>query len=170
MISKTKKLKYFFLFLFAIVVYLAIRSQIVTKKNEIAEIIRITVYFVFYILVTIEIIKQVWKSKIITKNVIIGLISGYISIGLVSFFMLNTIEMLSPGSFNGIDLVTNISSQKDSLLYFSFITLLTIGYGDITPITVIAQKATILVGLIGQFYMVLLTATIVGKYISQLEN
>jgi voltage-gated potassium channel len=44
---------------------------------------------------------------------------------------------------------------------------MTIGYGDISPITPIAQKATIFIGLIGQFYLVVLTAIVVGKYINQ---
>ena len=52
-------------------------------------------------------------------------------------------------------------------MYYSYITLMTIGYGDILPITPIAQKAAIFIGLIGQFYLVVLTAIVVGKYINQ---
>ena len=76
--------------------------------------------------------------------------------------------MWYPNSFNGI-LVSEISGLaiKDELMYFSYITLMTIGYGDITPITPLAQKATVFIGLIGQFYLVIITAIIVGKYISQ---
>ncbi|WP_296314158.1 ion channel [Winogradskyella sp. UBA3174] len=46
-------------------------------------------------------------------------------------------------------------------------TLMTIGYGDILPVTPIAQKASIFIGLIGQFYLVILTAIVVSKYINQ---
>ncbi|NAS32027.1 hypothetical protein GTQ40_13660 [Flavobacteriaceae bacterium R38] len=53
----------------------------------------------------------------------------------------------------------------DSLIYYSYITLLTIGYGEIVPVTPVAQKAAILVGLIGQFYIVIITAVVVEKYI-----
>ena len=55
----------------------------------------------------------------------------------------------------------------DRLMYFSYITLMTIGYGEIIPLTTLAQKAIILIGLIGQFYLVILTAFVVGKYFSQ---
>jgi hypothetical protein len=41
---------------------------------------------------------------------------------------------------------------------------MTIGYGDIIPITVIAQKATMFIALMGQFYMVIVTAVVVEKY------
>lgn len=168
MISKTKKLRRFFLFLLFIIVVVSYRSFFLNKtQNDWGEIVRLVSYFVFYVVVTSEIIRQVWQSKIITKNVIIGLISGYICIGLIGFFLFLTIELLSPGSFRGVEGYHESTSLIDSLLYFSYITLLTIGYGEITPVTLIAQKATILTGLTGQFYLVILTATIIGKYISQ---
>lgn len=168
MISKTKKLRRFFLFLLAVIIIVFYRSQVLKDKTDSNDFIRLAAYFVFYTMVTSELIKQVWRSKIITKNIIIGLMSGYICIGLIGFFIFLTIEISSPGSFSGVDLNMHASSsQVDSLLYFSYITLLTIGYGEITPVSLIAQKATIIIGLAGQFYMVILTATIVGKYISQ---
>lgn len=168
MISKTKKLRRFFLLLLAVIVFVFYRSQMLNNYDKSDDFIKLAAYFVFYIMVTQELIKQVWKSEIVTKNVIIGLLCGYICIGMLGFFMFLTIEIYSPGSFSGIELnIHESTSQVDQLLYFSYITLLTIGYGEITPVTLIAQKATILTGLVGQFYLVILTATIVGKYISQ---
>ena len=61
---------------------------------------------------------------------------------------------------------TSTDVLTDKLMYFSFITLMTIGYGDILPVTSLAQKATMFVGLIGQFYLVIITAVVVEKYIS----
>lgn len=168
MISKTKRLKRLFLFLVLILLYLFYRVQISKNGDDVYKFVRLATYYVFYFIVTIELIKQVWQAKIVTKNVIIGLMCGYICLGLLCFFVFLTIEMVTPGSFNGIDLKSiNITEQVDALLYFSYITLLTIGYGEITPVSLIAQKATIITGLMGQFYMVILTATIIGKYISQ---
>ena len=54
---------------------------------------------------------------------------------------------------------------SEALLYYAYITLLTIGYGEIIPAIPIAQKAAMLVGLMGQFYLVILTAGVVEKYI-----
>jgi hypothetical protein len=124
---------------------------------------------VFYSLVTFELIKQVWKATFVSKNVIIGVMCGYISLGLIFFFIFLAIEMYLPNSFNGLD--SNLNSEKVSQLqYYTYITLLTIGYGDITPKSIFAQKASILTGLAGQFYLVILTAVIVGKYINQTSN
>jgi len=48
--------------------------------------------------------------------------------------------------------------------------MLTIGYGDIVPVTPIAQKAAVLIGLVGQFYTVIVTAVVVEKYIRHSSN
>jgi len=166
MLSKTKNIKRLFLFIMVILFYLLYRIYVTNGEESSYEFVRLAMYLVFYVIVTGELIKQVWRAKIISKNVILGLMSGYICIGLVCFFIFLTIEMINPGSFAGI----NVQNQTDSLLYYSYITLLSIGYGEITPITLVAQKAAILTGLLGQFYLVILTATIVGKYISQINQ
>ena len=130
--------------------------------------VRLACFFAFYSIVSLEIIKQVTKAKVVNKNVILGLISGYISLGLLAFFMFLTIEMLDPNSFSG--LINDPSIERDltdHLLYFSYVTLLTIGYGEILPVSSLAQKAAVLVALLGQFYLVILTAIVVGKYINQ---
>ena len=80
--------------------------------------------------------------------------------------MFTSIELYEPNSFQGVIIEGfSLIEKIDSLLYYSYITMLTIGYGDIVPVTPIAQKATILVGLMGQFYTVIITAVVVEKYI-----
>ena len=135
------------------------------------EYVRLSVYFLFYIAVTIEIIKQVWQAEKVSKNVIMGLMSGYIAVGLVGFFLFLTIEIVHPGSFGGLLIgEASVESKMDSLLYYSYITLLTIGYGEIYPATAVAQKAAILIGLAGQFYLVIITAVVVEKYIRHRQH
>jgi hypothetical protein len=127
--------------------------------------IKFAIYFVFYTLITFEIVKQVWRAKEVNKNVIFGLMSGYASIGLLGFFVFLSIELASPNSFKGLIIGGSLTDNIDSLMYFSYITLMTIGYGDITPVTNIAQKATMLFAMMGQFYLVIVTAVVVEKYI-----
>jgi len=77
-----------------------------------------------------------------------------------------SIELINPGAFSGPLMETNdIVLKSDGILYYAYITLLTIGYGEIVPTIPIAQKAAVLVGLVGQFYLVIITAVIVEKYI-----
>nr|WP_256259827.1 potassium channel family protein [Winogradskyella luteola] len=76
-----------------------------------------------------------------------------------------TIVIIYPNSFHR--LIDESGNMAEALMYYSYITLMTIGYGDIYPISPVAQKASIFIGLIGQFYLVIITAIVVGKYISQ---
>lgn len=170
-ISNNKLLLRVFLGLFAVAL-LVFGWNFMGKPEQLGplEYVRLAVYFLFYIIVTSEIVKQVWQAERVSRNVIIGLMSGYVAIGLIGFFLFLTIEIMHPGSFGGLLIGdASVVSKIDSLLYYSYITLLTIGYGEIYPASVIAQKAAILIGLVGQFYLVILTAVVVAKYIRHKE-
>jgi hypothetical protein len=132
------------------------------------EITRFIILFAFFTLVTASIILQVWKAREVTKNLIFGVMGGYVSLGLVAFFMLLGIEFAEPGSFHGVE--PGVSSLSEDLLYYAYITLMTIGYGDISPLTPIAKKAAVLIGLWGQFYLVIITALVVGKYLTSEQD
>lgn len=168
LISKKKKLMWFFVVILVLTSIIVGSDLIVTNNKSIFGFLHLIAYFLFYIIVTLEIIKQVWNAKFVNKNVIFGLISGYISIGLIGFFIFFTIELMHPNSFSGL-ILTDVNSDaiSDELMYFSYITLTTIGYGDILPVTALARKASILIGLLGQIYLVIITAIVVGKYINQ---
>ncbi len=168
LISKKRRLLWFFVSLL-IIEGILIGSYFIENRDKLLiDKIGFFVYFLFYLTIAFEIIKHVWSAKRVNRNVIIGLISGYISLGFLGFFIFLSVDLWYPNSFNGI-VISEISglAVKEELMYFSYITLMTIGYGDITPITPMAQKATIFTGLMGQFYLVIITAIIVGKYISQ---
>lgn len=138
-------------------------------ENTNMDLLHFTFYFIFYVVMTVEIIRQVWHIDGVGKDLIMGVMSGYITLGLVGFFIFMAIEIVQPGSFKSslFTGVYTVNQKLDGLLYFSYVTLLTIGYGDILPVTTAAQKAVVLLGLLGQFYMVLLTAITVGKYSNQ---
>lgn len=164
LISKRKTLMWFLVILL-IISTLIFGSNFFENRNEsLFDFIRMGTYFLFYVIVGVEIIKQVWRAKIINRNVILGLISGYITLGLIGFFICISIELAHTNSFSG--LLTEIP-LTENLMYYSYITLLTIGYGDILPVTPLAQKAAVFIGLVGQMYLVVVTAIVVGKYINQ---
>jgi len=167
LVSKKKKLMWFLILLFA--VSLIVLGSDVLKRDTRYEqnlLIRLIVYFIFYALVVYQIILQIWKAKKVNNTVVIGLMCGYISLGFISFFLFTIIELAEPGSYAGALLETGTTSMRlESIMYYAYITLMTIGYGDVVPVTPIAQKAAILTGLIGQFYLVIITAIVVGKYL-----
>lgn len=169
LISKNPKLMWFCIAMLALSTFIFFMTAWSENNSKPLGFLRMTGYFLFYLAVCYEILKQVWYAQEVNRHVIFGLASGYVSLGLIGFFICLSIELASPGSFQGI--LFNIQSETqliaEHLLYYSFITLMTIGYGDILPTTDLAQKAAILIGLVGQFYLVIFTAVIVGKFIQQ---
>lgn len=134
-------------------------------KHE--RLFRNILLFIYFAFITVNLIKQVWLPRCVSTNLIFGLMCGYISLGMLGFFMSSGIEAFQSNSYMyQLMPETNIMENSSTMLYYSFITLLTIGYGDIIPVTEAAQKATMLIGLAGQFYLVIITGVVVGKYIN----
>ena len=155
--------------LYGTLFFIALISQVLQlfEVGQDIHSIRVAHYFIFaafFTMVTATIIIQVWKTKQVNDNLIFGVMGGYISLGLVAFFLLLGIEYAEPQSFQGIN--PEGSSLYKDLLYFAYITLMTIGYGDIAPVGALARKAAVLIGLWGQFYLVIITALVVGKYLT----
>ncbi len=167
--SKHKKKITAILVLLVLALFAFIWEKFLNHDSDVVKAIRLFSLYLFYVILLLELVWQVWRAKKVGKNVIYGLISGYISLGLVVFFVCLSIETYHPGSFHGLR--SQIGKPDGSgLLYYSYITLMTIGYGDIIPSTALARKAAIFIGLVGQFYLVILTAIIVGKYINQRKD
>jgi hypothetical protein len=123
---------------------------------------------VFYGYTTITILINVLNSKKITHDTLFGAICVYLLIGITWGTIFSLIEFLSPGSFyigagRNID---NIINWSDSV-YYSFVTLTTAGYGDITPITSHARSLSIIEVIIGVMYTAILIARFVGLYNAQ---
>ena len=173
LLSKKKKLMGFFGFMVIITTFLLGTTFFPKFNQSTIWIMRTFVYLIFYFFVTTEIIQQVWKIKNVNSKAILGMIAGYISLGLVGFFFLSFVYAIDHESFSTLSSPSdNLSLDyvQDKLLYFSFITLLTIGYGDMVPLTPIAQKTTIFIGLSGQMYLTIITAIVVGKFLNKKKD
>lgn len=121
--------------------------------------------FSFYFLIaSIKIFKDVLSAKEVREEMIAAVFSGFIMIGFIGAFLFTLIEIVNPGSFSNLG---EGEVKFQNLNYFSFVSLLTIGYGDIAPLTQISKKTAIFLGLMGNFYLTFVTAVIIGKYLNQ---
>ena len=162
---KNKKKTLIVVLLFLTVLFAYLFDMLTGSKDSSLRFLNLIIYFLFFSLVTFQIIHQVWHAKDVNRSVIIGLMSGYIALGFLCFFTFFCIELVVPGSYNGIAYDMLIPEKIEDLLYFSYVTITTIGYGDISPATNMSQKASMLFGIIGQFYLVIVTAVVIEKYI-----
>ena len=75
------------------------------------------------------------------------------------------LELVSPGSFSFPD--KKSWGETMQFEYFSFVTITTLGYGDITPLTDKASALAMIEALVGQIYLVVLVAWLVGMHVSR---
>jgi hypothetical protein len=101
----------------------------------------------------------------IDVNKIIGAICLYLLLGLNWALFYLCINIAIPDSFNGLT-STDLGAQISELLYYSFVTITTTGYGDLTPVKPLARTVAFLEAIVGQFYVAVLVAWLVGKYLS----
>lgn len=97
----------------------------------------------------------------ITYHRVIGAILLYLTIGLTFVAAYTFVGLLFPGAFAGLTIADSPALASD-LIYFSFVTLTTIGYGDIVPVHPIARSLCNIEGIIGQLYPATLLARLVS--------
>jgi voltage-gated potassium channel Kch len=117
-----------------------------------------SVYLTFLILLFIM------RQKTITAEIIKAALCAYFLIGLMWSFVYLTIEVLIPGSFQ---FPPGTQLNHDQFIYFSFVTLTTVGYGDVTPISNGARSLAILEAVMGQFYLAVTVARLVSIHLAQ---
>jgi len=113
-------------------------------------------------------LRAVLRQKEITREVISMSISVYLLFGLTFGLFYIVLHDLQPNAFS-FSAAGPVSEQQTIpvLIYFSLTTLSTIGFGDITPITLQARYAAVAEGITGQFYLAILVARLVGMQMSQ---
>jgi len=120
------------------------------------------------------IIKNVFSSETVSIDTIASSLCAYLLLGFAFASIYAFIDIVEPNAFmSSIKREIIVFSQAQSSLdrvYFSFITLLTVGYGDIVPNSPAAKLTTIIEGFLGQIYIVVLIARLVGMHVSQRNN
>ena len=122
----------------------------------------VSVLFLGFTIVII--LNYLFSEKRITADIIMGAICVYFLMGLMWAMGYSLLEMFEPGSFQippGMDIA------GPDFGYYSYVTLTTLGYGDITPISGPAQSLSTLEAAMGQLYLAVLVARLVGVHISQ---
>ena len=144
--------------LFAVLLVICRALDLFFIKNIQNELLLL--YICFFGSVMLEVFRQIYRAHLITTKIVYAAVCGLLLIGYCGFYIFLTIEFHEPGSFNGLG--QGVQAMND-LFYFSYVTILTVGYGDITPHTWIAKNATVLVAFTAYIYSLVVIATIVGE-------
>lgn len=123
---------------------------------------------VFLALIGSIVLSDVLKSEKVTTDTIHASICVYLLIGVTWALLYSVMEGIRPESFLiEHSLVTSVIEYIPHFLYYSFVTLTTLGYGDITPLTPLAKTLSYMEAVTGQIYIAVLIARLVGVHIAQ---
>lgn len=126
--------------------------------------------FLGYVIAVI--FKVLFKNQKVTVNTISAALCIYVLFGVMWAFGYSLIEFLSPGAFSiagGSEAVSlKFGGYNSSIaLYYSFVTISTLGYGDIIPQLDVARMLAASEAVVGQLYLAVLIARLVGLYTAQ---
>jgi len=116
---------------------------------------------VFIIYLVGSVIRHMMKQKKVNIYTLVDALNGYFLLGIMFMSLVAFCDEYLPGSFN-----TGSNSAME-LVYYTFITLTTAGYGDITPQLPLSQSLAMIIAVMGQFYVAVVVAILVGKYASK---
>ncbi|MGD2140148.1 MAG: ion channel [Burkholderiales bacterium] len=132
----------------------------------------LAVSIAFFVFVIGVIMTTLISRDEVTADLIFGAMSVYLLIGVAWAFLYAFVELLSPGQFNFGSLISEAAIRESHgelrlFTYFSLVTLSTLGYGDITPLTPLARSLASLEAVAGQLFIAVLIGRLVGMHISQ---
>ncbi len=114
-------------------------------------------------------LKQVATETDISPNRLVGAVCVYLLLGVIWAVAYTMLEMISPGSFGGFTPLQGRGWDSE-WLYFSFVTMTTLGYGDILPISATARALAYMQAVFGQLYFAILVAGLVSALISSRQS
>ncbi len=115
---------------------------------------------VFFVLAIVLLLRRIAGSKKAGPLEFLEAINMYFLLGILGSVFFSIIYLLSSGAFHFPE---GVIPTRSDFIYYSFVTISTLGYGDIIPVSPIAKNVSILVSISGQLYLAMIVALLVGK-------
>jgi hypothetical protein len=137
--------------------------------NKIYYFLLLTTLLLFFIGTFLMAIRQVLFEGDIDANKIIGSLTLYILLGLIWAVIYLQIILFDPTAFSGLE-VTNWQEGFSRIAYYSFVTLTTLGYGDVLPTNHIAEFFVYMEAIIGVFYMAIIVSSLISLRLAAIQE
>ena len=105
--------------------------------------------------------RRVLLTGDVDLNIITGSVALYLILGFIWAILYTILIQLQPEAIRGLE-PENWVYALSTMTYFSFVTLTTLGYGDMSPVTPIAKVLVILEAVTGMFYFAIVVASLIG--------
>jgi hypothetical protein len=133
--------------------------------SEAIKLLSLLLMVLYFTYIVGGVVQFLLKSRVVDRDVILGCVAGYLLIGILISFIFALLLEFNP---NALSVPADEIDYSD-ILYFTMISFTTIGYGDIAPVASMARLLAYFSGVIGQMYMGIVTAIIVGKFIQGMQ-
>ncbi|HMO83784.1 MAG TPA: potassium channel family protein [Lacipirellulaceae bacterium] len=152
------------------IVSLCAANLVPGRNDSVFAVIAHLLTALLFALVLWDIVREILAGHS-TGDAILAALCGYLLLGIVWSLLYETVNTAVPGSFRvatsaGSDDAAAVADRSD-LGYYSFITLATVGYGDIVPVTRLARTLAWIEAVTGQFYIAVLVAGLVGLKVTE---
>ncbi|MEM6274532.1 MAG: ion channel [Myxococcota bacterium] len=120
----------------------------------------------FFVYVIFFLFRYLFSTPRVTTNMLLASLSIYLALAIIWGMLYGLLDVFYPGSFKLGPHEYSVPNIND-LLYFSVVTLTTLGYGDISPLSPQAKTIAATEAFVGQIYLTVLVARLVGLHIAE---
>jgi hypothetical protein len=148
------------------------RAVMVAHPTPALELAGAIGWLAFFVFVTGTQLHSTLRQRTITGETISMAMSVYLLLGITWAMLFALIHELQPGAFAfsaAADRTVSAENAYPVFIYFSLTTLSTVGYGDITPVSMQARFAAVAEGIVGQLFLAILVARLVGMHMVGLQ-
>jgi Na+/H+-dicarboxylate symporter len=127
-------------------------------------------HVIFFFYIVFRLIMQIAGKKEVDRLIILESVNGYLLIGLLFSVVINEIYAIDNTTFSYSQSDPDQSGTTPNLnifIYFTLVTMTTLGYGDIVPVKPLTKSLATIIAVVGQFYIAVIVAMLVGKYVSK---
>lgn len=123
---------------------------------------------VFLGVMSVGLVRRAMAPGRVTMSRILASLCAYLMIGLVWAEVYAALAVVSPGAFNGPHDWSQMNGAEvvNRMVYFSYVTLTTLGYGDVTPASEAARSLAVAEAIVGQLYLTVMVARLVGLFVA----
>ena len=155
-----------------IIAVIVVALEWISEISDMPIIHTISLIFniLFFDLIVVLFIYQIVRAKRVTTQVLVESVIAYLLLGLSFTIMIKLISVVDKAAFSFAHLkepMVEGVSYISNYVYYGFVTLTTLGYGDVVPLTPAAKSFSILTAITGQLYVAIIIATLVSKYLGQ---
>jgi hypothetical protein len=145
-------------------------ASLLTNRQRVPDFVHLLSQTIFLVYVTGSLLRSVFRARIVDGNILCGAACVYLLAGALCGYAYAMLEIANHGSFaiTAPDLAAKVDLYDEPgwLIYFSYTTLTTVGFGDVLPSSALARSLSVLEAVIGQIMLVVMMARLVGLHVA----